>query len=153
MSRLSGRRPGTDALRQWQTLQLSKIELELQQQALSRLQQNSDEERAGHALYEMLFQQSPACSYALDEGGRVVCANQAGAALLSRSAGDLKGQCFERYLAPDEQPRWRAFSAALRSGSGRAGPAWCRSCSPGCRAPVPCALKRGSIRPPVCAVW
>ena len=122
MSRVPGRRPGNDALRQWQTLQLSKIELELQQQALSALQRNSDEAEAGHALYELLFQQSPACSYALDEVGRVVCANQAGAALLSQSVADLKGQIFERYLAPDEQPHWRAFNAALRSdGSGRAG--------------------------------
>ena len=63
MSGGQGKHPGSDALRQWQALQLSKIELELQQQA----------------LYRQLFELSPACSYALDAAGRVVCVNQAGA--------------------------------------------------------------------------
>lgn len=121
MSRGPGHHPGSDALRQWQTLQLSKLELELQQQALSALQQSSEQAQAGQALYQRLFDQSPACSYALDQAGRVVCANQAGAALLAQGAAAMQGQPFERYLAPDEQPRWRAFVAVLAGGEGRAG--------------------------------
>jgi len=116
-----GKRPGSEQLRQWQALQLSKIELELQQQALTALLENSDEAQAGQALYQQLFELSPACSYALDGAGCVVSANQAGAALLAQSAAALKGQPFERYLAPEQQPRWRAFAADLRSGSGQAG--------------------------------
>lgn len=116
-----GKRPGSDQLRQWQALQLSKIELELQQQALTALQENSDKAQADQALYQQLFELSPACSYALDEAGCVVSANQAGAALLAQSAAALKGQPFERYLEPEQQPRWRAFAADLRSGSGQAG--------------------------------
>lgn len=116
-----GSHPGSDALRQWQTLQLSKIELDLQQQALTALQQSSEEAQAGQALYQQLFEQSPACSVALDAEGRVICANRAGAALLAQSAAALKGQPFERYLAPEQQPHWRAFTAGLRSGDGRAG--------------------------------
>jgi signal transduction histidine kinase len=121
MSRGQGGRPDSDALRQWQTLQLSKLELELQQQALTALQQSSEQAQAGQALYQQLFELSPACSYALDRAGRVVCANQAGAALLAQSPAALQGQPFERYLAPEEQPRWRALAAALLSGDSAAG--------------------------------
>ncbi|WP_377704084.1 histidine kinase [Pseudoduganella sp. UC29_71] len=121
MSRGQGGRPDSDALRQWQALQLSKLELELQQQALTALQQSSEQAQAGQALYQQLFELSPACSYALDRAGRVVCANQAGAALLAQSPLALQGQPFERYLAPEEQPRWRALAAALLSGGGAAG--------------------------------
>ncbi|KQW93867.1 hypothetical protein ASC94_14990 [Massilia sp. Root418] len=120
MSRGAGRHPGSDALRQWQTLQLSKIELELQQHALSALQRSSQQAQAGQALPRYLFEQSPACTYALAPDGRVLCANQAGAALLAQDAAALQGQPFERYLAPDEQPRWRAFAAALLGGEGNA---------------------------------
>jgi signal transduction histidine kinase len=121
VSRGQGGRPDSDALRHWQTLQLSKLELELQQQALTALQQSSEQAQAGQALYQQLFDLSPACSYALDRAGRVVCANQAGAALLAQSPLALQGQPFERYLAPEEQPRWRALAAALLSGGGAAG--------------------------------
>ena len=116
-----GKLPGSDQLRQWQALQLSQIELELQQQALTALRENSDKAQSGQARYQQLFELSPACSYALDEAGCVLSANPAGAALLAQSAAALKGQPFERYLEPEQQPRWRAFAAALRSGSGQAG--------------------------------
>ncbi|CAN7216543.1 histidine kinase [Pseudoduganella sp. LjRoot289] len=112
---------GSDTLRQWQALQLSKLELELQQSALTALQQSADEARASSSLYQQLFEQAPACCYALDMAGRIVCVNQAGAALLAQPAGELHGQPFERYLASDEQPRWRAFAAILQAGNGRAG--------------------------------
>ncbi|MYN10955.1 PAS domain-containing sensor histidine kinase [Pseudoduganella aquatica] len=118
---MSGGKHPSDQLRQWQALQLSKIELDLQQQALTALQESSDQAQAGQALYQQLFELSPACSYALDEAGCVVSANQAGAALLGLSAAALKGQPFERYLAPEQQPRWRAFAAILLGSSGRAG--------------------------------
>ena len=114
-------RSGSDALRQWQTLQLSKIELELQQNALTALQRSADEANASSSLYVQLFEQSPSCCYALDMAGRIVRANQAGAALLAQPASGLQGQPFERYLAPDEQPRWRSFAAILQAGNGRAG--------------------------------
>jgi len=118
---VSGGKHPSDKLRQWQALQLSKIELDLQQQALAALQESSDQAQAGQALYRQLFELSPACSYALDAAGCVVGANPAGAALLGHSAAALKGQPFERYLAPEQQPRWRAFAALLRTGTGMAG--------------------------------
>lgn len=121
MSRSGPGNQGTDALRQWQALQLGKLELELQQNALVALQQSADEARASYSLYEQLFEQVPACCYALDMSGRIVCVNQAGAALLAQPARELQGHPFERYLAPDEQPRWRAFAAILQAGNGRAG--------------------------------
>jgi signal transduction histidine kinase len=118
---VSGGRHPSDQLLQWQALQLSKIELDLQQQALTALQESSDQAQAGQALYRQLFELSPACSYALDAAGCVVSANPAGAALLGQSVAALKGQPFERYLAPEQQPRWRAFAAILRTSDGRAG--------------------------------
>lgn len=118
---MSGGQHPSDQQRQWQALQLSKIELELQQQALTALQESSGQAQAGLALYQQLFELSPACSYTLDAAGRVVCANPAGAALLGQSAAALRGQPFERYLAPEQQPRWRAFAAGLRTGGGPAG--------------------------------
>jgi signal transduction histidine kinase len=118
---VSGGPHPSDQLRQWQALQLSKIELDLQQQALTALQESTDQAQAGQALYQQLFELSPACSYALDAAGRVVSVNQAGAALLGQSAAALKGQPFERYLAPEEQPAWRAFAAILHTSAGTAG--------------------------------
>ncbi|MES2264027.1 MAG: PAS domain S-box protein [Pseudomonadota bacterium] len=105
--------PGSDALKQWHELQVSQIELEMQNQVLSELQRQKDVAQAGLSRYEQLYEQAPASYFSLDALGRIVRANQAAAVLFSVPRDVLAGLTFERYIAPEDQPRWRAFLAAV----------------------------------------
>jgi len=110
----------TDALRQFHELQVSRIELEMQNAALDELQQLKDAAEQGLSRYEQLYDLAPAGYLSLDRHGRIVRANQAASALLGKAHGALHGLDFERHLAPQDQPRLRDFLATVFAGGLRA---------------------------------
>jgi PAS domain S-box-containing protein len=104
---------GSDVLRQWHELQVSQIELDMQNAALAELQVQKDAAEAGRDRYAQLYDQAPASYLSVDAQGRITRANQAAAMLLERRREDLLGRTFEQYVAPHEQARLRRFLQQL----------------------------------------
>jgi PAS domain S-box-containing protein len=103
----------SDVLRQWHELQVSQIELDMQNAALAELQAQKDAAEAGRDRYAQLYDQAPASYLSVDAQGRITRANQAAAMLLERRREDLLGRTFEQYMAPHEQARLRRFLQQL----------------------------------------
>src|SRR5471032_399512 len=103
----------SDALKHWHELQVSQIELELQNEALLELTQQRADAEAGREHYAALYEQAPAAYFSLAADGRVVRLNQAGAALLGMDAAAVLGQPFERFVAPERQAALRRFLAGV----------------------------------------
>ena len=120
----SGRTPpagaGSDQLKQWHELQVSQVELDMQHQALSELQQERDLAEAGRDRYAALYDQAPAGYLSLDPDGRITRANHAAAELRGVHRGDLPGKRFEQFVAPQGQAALRRFLATLFAGGARA---------------------------------
>ncbi|MYM89810.1 PAS domain-containing protein, partial [Rugamonas sp. FT82W] len=83
---------GTEELKQWHELQVSQIELDMQNMALAELQVERDQAEAGRDSYAALYDQAPAGYLSLDADGRITRANQAAAVLLARALDDLPGR-------------------------------------------------------------
>jgi len=107
------RHASSDTLKQWHELQVSQIELGMQNLALSELQQERDQAEAGRDRYAMLYEQAPAGYLSLDVDGRITRANHAAAELLRGHRGDLQGKRFEQFVAPNAQSTLRRFLAGL----------------------------------------
>ncbi|MCU6499612.1 PAS domain S-box protein [Rugamonas sp. A1-17] len=111
---------GVDELRHWHELQVSQIELDMQNMALAELQVERDQAEAGRDSYAALYDQAPAGYLSLDADGRITRANQAAAVLLARALDDLPGRGFEQFVAPHAQATLRAFLHDLLASGGRA---------------------------------
>jgi len=103
----------SDLLRQLHKLQVSQIELEMQNAALSELEAERDVAAAGREQYAQLYDEAPACYLSLGADGRIMRANLAATALLGRSREDLLGRTFEQFVVPEEQGALRRFMAAV----------------------------------------
>jgi PAS domain S-box-containing protein len=111
---------GSDELKHWHELQVSQIELDMQNSALAELQEERDVAEAGRDRYASLYDQAPAGYLSLDETGRILRANHAASGLLSCRRDELPGKRFEQFVAPQAQAALRRFLAALFSGGARA---------------------------------
>ena len=103
----------SDVLRQLHELQVSQIELEMQQEALLEMRQQKEEAEAGRDRYAELYDLAPASYFSLHADGRIVRLNVAAGSLLGRPCPQLLGQPFEQFVAPAEQARLRRFLAEL----------------------------------------
>ncbi|MHA4866773.1 PAS domain-containing sensor histidine kinase [Duganella sp. PWIR1] len=103
----------SDVLRQWHELQVSQIELDLQNQALTELQEERDHAEAVRDRYAELYDLAPSGYLSLDAAGRILRANHAAAELLGVSRNDLPGRRFEHFVAPQAQAGLRSFLARL----------------------------------------
>jgi PAS domain S-box-containing protein len=110
----------SDRLKQWHELQVSQIELDLQQQALAELQSERDEADAMRERYTALYDQAPAGYVTLDDDGRIIRANLSAAELLQRGRNDLIGRRFEQFIAPQAQAGLRRFLERLFDSGERA---------------------------------
>ncbi|MBV7535389.1 PAS domain-containing protein [Duganella sp. sic0402] len=103
----------SDELRRWHELQVSQLELDMQQQALAELQSERDEADSMRLRYAALYDQAPAGYLSLDEDGAIARANLAAAELLQCQRDQLFGKRFEQFLAPQAQAGLRRFLARL----------------------------------------
>lgn len=113
----TGRPPPADAdsdeLKRWHELQVSQIELDMQNVALAEVQSERDQAEADRERYAALYDQAPAGYVSLDSEGRITRANQAAGELLDCRAGELTGKSFEQFVAPQAQAGLRRFLAEL----------------------------------------
>lgn len=110
----------SDELKRWHELQVSQIELDMQNTALVELQQERDQAEAGRDRYAALYDQAPAGYLSLDADGRITRANFAAADLLGGARQNLQGKRLEQFVAPQSQATLRSFLLALRHNGGRA---------------------------------
>ena len=110
----------SDELKRWHELQVSQIELDMQNTALAELQLERDQAEAGRDNYAALYDQAPAGYLSLDADGRIIRANFAAAELLGSARQNLQGKRFEQFVAPQSQATLRSFLLALRHNGGRA---------------------------------
>jgi len=110
----------SDELKRWHELQVSQIELDMQNTALVELQLERDQAEAGRDNYAALYDQAPAGYLSLDADGRIIRANFAVAEMLGSARQNLQGKRFEQFVAPQSQATLRSFLLALRHDGGRA---------------------------------
>ncbi|MYM24511.1 PAS domain-containing protein [Duganella sp. FT135W] len=110
----------SDQLKHWHELQVSQIELNMQQQALAELQSERDEADVMHQRYAALYDQAPAGYLSLNSGGEIVRANLAAGELLQCRRDALIDKRFEQFLAPQAQIGWRRFLNQLFESGTRA---------------------------------
>jgi len=103
----------SDALKQWHELQVSQIELGMQNLAMSELQEERDLAEQGRDRYAALYEQAPAGYLSLDADGRITRANHAAAELLGGHRANLPGKRFEQFVAPNAQSTLRRFLAGV----------------------------------------
>ena len=72
----------SDALRHWHELQVSQVELDMQNLALVEMQSERDEAEAGRERYAELYDQAPVGYLSLDAKGGITRANLAAGELL-----------------------------------------------------------------------
>jgi PAS domain S-box-containing protein len=109
-----------DELKHWHELQVSQIELDMQNSALAELQEERDVAEAVRDRYASLYDQAPAGYLSVDETGRILRANHAASDLLACRRDELPGKRFEQFVAPQAQAALRRFLAALFNGGARA---------------------------------
>ncbi|PHV06883.1 histidine kinase [Janthinobacterium sp. BJB412] len=105
----------SDAQRQLHELQVSQIELELQQQVLAELLEQKDAAEAGLVRYTALYEQAPVGYLSLLPDGRIGRANLAAGELLACRRDELLGKTFEQFVAPEQQDRLRQFLAGVHA--------------------------------------
>ena len=110
----------SDELKRWHELQVSQIELDMQNTALLELQAERDQAEAGRDRYALLYDQAPAGYLSLDAEGRVLRANHAAGRLLACPREDLPGKRFEQFVAPEAQAALRLFLRRLFEHGARA---------------------------------
>lgn len=108
---------GSNTLKRWHELQVSQIELDMQNVALAEVQTERDLAEAAREHYAVLYDQAPAGYLSLDAEGRITRANQAAGELLSCRRDELPGKTFEQFVAPQAQAGLRRFlSDLMRTG-------------------------------------
>jgi PAS domain S-box-containing protein len=110
----------SDELKRWHELQVSQIELDMQNTALLELQAERDQAEAGRDRYAVLYDHAPAGYLSLDTEGRVLRANHAAAELLACPREELQGKRFEQFIAPESQAALRLFLRRLFEHGARA---------------------------------
>jgi PAS domain S-box-containing protein len=104
-----------DMQKQWHERQVSQIELEIQSAALAELERQKQQVEEGLQRYAGLYDKAPVSYLSLARDGYIVGANRAAAALLHMERGNLPGELFERFVAPESQSRLRPFLENLPS--------------------------------------
>jgi PAS domain S-box-containing protein len=110
----------SDELKRWHELQVSQIELDMQNIALLELQAERDLAEAGRDRYAVLYDHAPAGYLSLDAEGRVLRANHAAGELLACPREELPGKRFEQFVAPESQAGLRLFLRRLFEHGARA---------------------------------
>jgi PAS domain S-box-containing protein len=110
----------SDELKRWHELQVSQIELDMQNIALLELQAERDLAEAGRDRYAVLYDQAPAGYLSLDAEGRVLRANHAAGELLACPREELPGKRFEQFVAPESQAGLRLLLRRLFEHGARA---------------------------------
>ncbi|HEX7984133.1 MAG TPA: PAS domain S-box protein [Duganella sp.] len=107
--------PGADSdeLKRWHELQVSQIELDMQNVALAEVQSERDLAEMAREHYAVLYDQAPAGYLSLDPDGRITRANHAAGDLLGCRREQLVGRSFEQFVAPQAQAGLRRFLAEL----------------------------------------
>ncbi|TFW18488.1 PAS domain-containing sensor histidine kinase [Duganella callida] len=109
----------SDQLRQWHELQVSQIELDMQQQALAQLQRERDAAEEMRERYALLYDQAPAGYLSVNADGAIIRANLAASELLHCRRTALIGKRFEQFVAPQAQAGLRRFLERLFAGGAR----------------------------------
>ncbi len=109
------RRSEEGARRLLQELQVHQVELELQN---AELQESRDRMEALLDKYSDLYDFAPVGYFSLDERGRILEVNLAGAALLGIERSRLLGRPLTRFVEPGKRPEFLAFLRCLFAGGG-----------------------------------
>ena len=100
---------GEEVLRQLHELQVSQIELEMQNDALAELEQLRSESENSRDRYAQLYEQAPVSYFSLRRDGVITRANVAACNLLRRDKEALLARRFEQFIAPQAQGSFRSF--------------------------------------------
>ena len=111
-----GRTPD-ELRRQLHELQVSQIELEMQNVALAELQTQKEYVERGLHNFVDLYQNAPSCYLSLARDGSIVRANLAAERLLGAPRSSLVGRIFERYVGAADQGAFRRFLDAVFGGT------------------------------------
>ena len=107
-----------EVVRQLHELQVSQIELEMQNAALAELEQLKNEFESSRDRYAQLYEQAPVSYFSLAREGVITRVNVAACGLLRREKSHLLGRRFEQFVAPQAQGGFRRFlDAAFSSGA------------------------------------
>ena len=107
-----------EVVRQLHELQVSQIELEMQNAALAELEQLKNEFESSRDRYAQLYEQAPVSYFSLAREGVITRANVAACGLLRREKSHLLGRRFEQFVAPQTQGGFLGFlDAAFSSGA------------------------------------
>jgi len=108
-----------DVIRQLHELQVSQIELEMQNAALAELEQLKNEYESSRDRYAQLYEQAPVSYFSLAREGVVTRVNVAACGLLQRDKNQLLGRRFEQFVAPQAQGSFRRFLDAVFTSGAR----------------------------------
>ena len=100
---------GEEVLRQLHELQVSQIELEMQNVALAELEQLRSESEDSRDRYAQLYEQAPVSYFSLGRDGVITRANVAASNLLHRDKDGLLARRFEQFIAAHAQCDFRRF--------------------------------------------
>ena len=102
-----------EVLRQLHELQVSQIELQMQNAALAELEQLRSESENSRERYAQLYEEAPVSYFSLSRDGVITRANVAASNLLGRDKPLLLNRRFEQFIAPEAQGRFRRFLDAV----------------------------------------
>ena len=102
-----------EMLRHLQELQVSQIELQMQNAALAELEQLRSESENSRDRYAQLYEEAPVSYFSLNRDGVITRANVAASDLLGRDKQHLLNRRFEQFIAPEAQGRFRRFLEAV----------------------------------------
>ncbi|WP_230491968.1 MULTISPECIES: PAS domain S-box protein [unclassified Janthinobacterium] len=108
-----------DVMRQLHELQVSQIELEMQNAALAELEQLKNAFESSRDRYAQLYEQAPVSYFSLAREGVITRANVAACGLLRRDKNQLLGRRFEQFIAPQAQGGFRRFLDTVFSSGAR----------------------------------
>lgn len=108
-----------EVMRQLHELQVSQIELEMQNAALAELEQLKNEYESSRDRYAQLYEQAPVSYFSLAPEGVVTRVNVAACGLLQRDKNQLLGRRFEQFVAPQAQGGFRRFLDAVFTSGAR----------------------------------
>ncbi|MFZ4875218.1 PAS domain S-box protein [Janthinobacterium sp. Mn2066] len=102
-----------EMMRQLHELQVSQIELEMQNVALAELEQLKNAFESSRDLYSQLYEQAPVSYFSLNREGVITRANVAACGLLQRDKEQMLARPFEQFIAPQAQGAFRRFLDAV----------------------------------------
>ena len=102
-----------EVLRQLHELQVSQIELQMQNAALAELEQLRSESETSRDRYAQLYEEAPVSYFSLSRDGVITRANVAASNLLGRDKQHLLNRRFEQFIAAEAQARFRRFLGAV----------------------------------------